>query len=316
MASPIQPRSIPLTQRLQVWVLRFLMFVFKALSVFRPKPEAPGPVTQHRYGDHPEEKLEFIPRKAGSPERHAVVYIHGGGWIAGKKELYTRDLYFLADQGHPVFNLEYPMAPENPHPGILRSLLLALEWIRENHPECESAHFMGDSAGGNLATMLGILSHNPELIRDIDALAIPRTAVSCCSVVSIYGVLDRLSWIKNEFPGSRAMMNSYGGEAAFHDEVSQDLAITPMDLMFDSIPPCYLAAGTADQLCESTEIFSKRIEGGANEVVTRIFEGEGHGFFNFAWRPASEELRRDITEFIERHDPSNTGTSSVEMGAN
>ena len=310
MSSAIQPMTITFGQRLQVITLRVLMSSFKLFSLFRKTPEAPGDITSHQYGDHRDETLEVISRKAGSPERDAVVYVHGGGWIAGKKEIYTSDLFFLAEQGHPVFNIEYPMAPENTHPGILRSLLRALEWIRENHPECETVHFMGDSAGGNLATMLGVLSSNPELIRDIDGDALPRLAVSCSSFVSIYGVLDRLSWIRNKFPGSTAMLASYGGTAAFEEEVSQDLAITPMDLKFDSLPPCYLTAGTEDQLCESTEIFAKRVEGSSNEVVTRIFDGEAHGFFNLSWRPASQQLRSDIVEFIARHD------SSTSAGAN
>ncbi|MBW2291327.1 MAG: alpha/beta hydrolase, partial [Deltaproteobacteria bacterium] len=200
MASSIQPTSIPRTsipptaitwvQRLGVFLLRVVMAIFKLSLRFRSTPPAPGPVTTHRYGEHPDQTLQFIPRKPGSVERAPVVYIHGGGWIAGKKELYTGDLFFLAEQGHPVFNIEYPLAPENPHPAILRSLLLALGWVRENHPEFESAHFMGDSAGGNLAMMLGVLSRNPELIRDVDASALPRTALSCQSVVSLYGVLD------------------------------------------------------------------------------------------------------------------------------
>lgn len=311
MASPVQPRSIPLGHRLQVILLRLLMAVFRIVTVFRGKPTPPGPISEHQYGPHPDERLEYTPRKPGSPERLAVVYIHGGGWIAGKKELYRSDLFFLAENGHPVFNVEYPMAPENPHPAILRSLLLALEWIREHHPECAHAHFMGDSAGGNLATMLGILSENPELIRDIDGEAIPRTAVRCQSVVSIYGVLDRLSWIENGFPGARAMMNSYAGEAAFKENVSQDLAITPMDLSFDAVPPCFLTAGTEDQLCESTEIFAKRVSGSANEVATKYYEGEAHGFFNFIRRPASQELRRDILAFLARHDALDAGLSST-----
>lgn len=304
MAIAIQPTSLTLGKRFGVILLRAVMLIFKWTIRFRRVPPAPGPVTTHRYGEHRDETLQFIPRKPGSAEREPVVYIHGGGWIAGQKELYTGDLFFLADQGHPVFNLEYPLAPENPHPAILRSLLLALEWVRENHPEYESAHFMGDSAGGNLATMLGVLSRNPELIRDIDSSALPRTALSCRSVVSLYGVLDRLSWIENKFPLSRVMLESYAGRAAFEEEVTPDLAITPMDLKFDSIPPCYLVAGTEDQLCDSTRLFAERLEGRSSEVMLEIFEGEQHGFFNLSWRPASQRMRGQIVEFLKRHDAS------------
>ena len=304
MADPIQPTSISLGRRLGVVVLRSVMGLFKLSLRFRKSPTPPGPVTLHNYGSHRDETLQYIPRKPGTPERGAVVYIHGGGWIAGKKELYTTDLFFLAEQGHPVFNLEYPLAPENPHPAILRSLLGALEWIRENHPEFESVHFMGDSAGGNLAMMLGILSRNPESIRDIDPTGTLRTALSCYSVVSLYGVLDRLSWIDNKFPLARVMLESYAGKAAFEREVDPSLAITPMDLKFDSVPPCYLVAGTEDQLCDSTRIFAKRLEDGPSEVVLRIFAGERHGFFNTSWRPASQEMRGEVLEFLLRNDPS------------
>ncbi len=311
MASAVRPTSIGLGHRFRVVVLRGFILVLRLVSRLRTIPSAPGPITTHRYGEHRDETLQFIPRRPGSPERAPVVYIHGGGWIAGKKELYTGDLIFLADRGHPVFNLEYPLAPENPHPAILRSLLAALAWIRENHPASASAHFMGDSAGGNLASMLGVLSCNPELIRDVDPSGVPRTALACRSVVSLYGVLDRLSWIDNKFPSSRAMLESYAGKAAFEQEVAPDLAITPMDLEFDSAPAFYLIAGTDDQLCDSTRIFAKRLTGSANEVALKIFEGERHGFFNLSWRPASQQLRGEVLEFLARHDASEAaGTNS------
>jgi acetyl esterase/lipase len=280
------------------------MGAFKLSLRFRKQSNPPGPVSLHSYGEHRDETLQYIPRKPGSPERAAVVYIHGGGWIAGKKELYTADLFFLAEQGYPVFNVEYPLAPENPHPALLRSLLKALEWIRANHPEFETVHYMGDSAGGNLAMMLGLLSNNPSLVQDITPAAASGTALGCHSVVSIYGVLDRLSWIDNKFPLSRAMLESYAGKAAFLQDVAPSLAITPMDLEFESIPASYLAAGTEDQLCDSTEMFAKRLEGSPNEVTLSIFEGEAHGFFNMYWRPAYEEMRVEILEFLDRNDPS------------
>jgi acetyl esterase len=303
MSYEIQPTSLSIGQRFGVVVLRIVMSLFKLTLRFRKQPKPPGPISLHRYGEHPDETLQYIPRKPGTPARPAVVYIHGGGWIAGKKELYTGDLFFLSDHGYPVFNLEYPLAPENPHPSILRSLLRALSWIRENHPECETVHFMGDSAGGNLATMLGTLCRNPESIREIDPSGTPRTALGCHSVVSLYGVLDRLSWIDNKFPLSRVMLEAYAGKAAFEEQVPPALAITPMDLKFDSIPPCYLVAGTKDQLCDSTRIFAKRLEGVSSEVVLSIFEGEQHGLFNTSWRPASQKLRVEVLEFLSRNDP-------------
>ena len=300
----IVPTRLSFGQRTRVALLRGVMLVFKLTTLFRRSPVPRGARSEHRYGDHRDQTLEVIDPVAGVPERAPVIYIHGGGWIAGKKELYTRDLYFLAERGHRVFNLEYPLAPENPHPGVLRSLLKALDWIVERHPEVTEAHFMGDSAGGNLVTMLGLLSHNPELIRDVDPNASPRTAVSCISIISIYGVLDRLSWIRNGFPLASAMLESYAGKAAFEVQVLPELAITPMDLKFDAVPPTYLCAGTEDELCDSTRMFGEAIKGSVNEVQLEIFTGEKHGFFNMSWRPASQKMREQILAFTARHQPA------------
>jgi acetyl esterase/lipase len=284
--------------------MRAVIVVLRVLMVLRRRPAPPETVTQHSYGSHPRETLEVIGADPNATPRAPVVYIHGGGWIACNKELYTADLYFLAEQGHTVFNVEYPLAPETPHPGILQSLLRALEWIRENHPSCTHAHFMGDSAGGNLVTMLGLLCENPERIADIDAEAPQRTGVSCLSVISIYGVLDRLSWLEHGFPLSGAMLESYGGKTAFEEKVGPDLAITPMDLEFDASPPLYLCGATQDPLCESTRIFAERMKGSPVEVQVEYFEGEQHGFFNLSWREASQELRRQILAFAARHEPT------------
>jgi hypothetical protein len=37
-------------------------------------------------------------------------------------------------------------------------------------------------------------------------------------------------------------------------------------------------------------------------VVTDIFEGQPHGFFNFSSRPACQEMRANILAFIARND--------------
>lgn len=259
-----------------------------------------GKLTGHAYGPHPDERIEVIERGAESTARPPVVYIHGGGWVGGKKEMYTGELRFLGDAGYPVFNLEYPMAPERPHPHMLLSLLSALTWIRDQHPEYESVHLMGDSAGGNLALMLGILIENPSLIHQLDpaaSLNLPRAQ----SVVSMYGVLDRLSWIEHGFPGGRLMLECYGGPEAFEPEVGPELAITPMDLTFDSLPPTFITAGSKDQLAESSRLCADHLQKRFDPVSYQVYPGEAHGFFNRSGRPATQQLRSDILGFLSKH---------------
>mgnify|MGYP001828980295 FL=1 len=314
MAHSIPPTPLSLRRRIDLWMARFIALVFFVINKLRPLPKPPQPVSVHRYGPHPDENLQFIPARADAPSRAPLVFIHGGGWIIMKKELYTRALIEFAEAGYPVFNLEYPLAPEHPHPGMLLSLLEALRWIRGQHPEVQSVHLMGDSAGGNLAMMLGILSHNPRLLRVLGPSAPSEVPVSIASVVSLYGVLDRLSWRHNGFPGVDLMLECYGGKVVFEERVPADKAITPMDLEFDSYPPSFLVAGSKDRLCEATRICSKRLESIPGVAKTKIYEGEIHGFFSMEWRPGYSELRRDIFEFLEAHEPRGDLANELHFG--
>lgn len=295
----VSPRKLRPSQKLGVSAWRTMMGVFGLLSSLRRR-SLPDSMSEQAYGSHPAERLEVIDRSAGSPPLAPVVYVHGGGWICGKKEMYTQELLFLTEVGHPVFNVEYPMAPERPHPHMLLSLLSALAWIREQHPDVETVHLMGDSAGGNLVMMLAIMMANPQLIQQLDpdaSFTLPRIK----SVISIYGVLDRLSWIEKGFPSAALMLESYAGPEAFEPEVGAQHAVTPMDVEFDVLPPTLITCGSKDQLAESSRICAEALQKRFEPVEYQVYPGENHGFFNRAGRPAAEKLRNDILAFLSKY---------------
>ena len=292
--------------------------VFKGLKTLSP----PGAITQHSYGSHPDERLELIAPNPSAPRRAPVVYLHGGGWICGTKESFTGGLFFLAEAGyththtnthshthththtthtsHPVFNIEYPLAPERPHPHMLRSLLRALNWIHKHHPEHEAIHLMGDSAGGNLAVMLAILTANRELILALDpdfTAATPNPR----SVISLYGLFERFSLIENGFPTAAVLLESYAGADALTLE-GPAAAITPMDLPeFAALPPTLITAGSKDPLAESSRLGFEHLRQRFDKVEHIVYEGEGHGFFENQGRPACIRMKADILEFLAKH---------------
>lgn len=300
MTRPCTPTTLRLGQRLAVMGWRSLQGVagvFNSLKRLSP----PGKITQHTYGAHPDERLEIISPNATAPKLAPIVYIHGGGWVCSTKEMFTGDLLFLAEAGHPVFNVEYPLAPERPHPQMLLSLLDALSWIHEQHPEHESVHLMGDSAGGNLAMMLAILTANRELIRTLDpnfTAATPRPQSATC----LYGVLERMNLVESSFPTAATLVEAYAGPAALTPEGSPDTAITPMDLDFASLPPTFVAAAGEDPLAENSRIGVEHLRKKHFEPVDfKVYDGEHHGFFTKPNRPACQELRTDILNFLAKH---------------
>jgi acetyl esterase len=313
MAHDVPPTPLGLRRRFDLLVARVIAVLLAAVDKLRRHPEPPAPITEHRYGPHPRETLQLIPPKPEAPRRTPIVFIHGGGWIIMDSRLWTRELIDFASHGYPVFNVEYPLAPERPHPLMLRSLLQALGFIRERHPEVDRVHLMGDSAGGNLVMMLALFSANPELLQDLGPGAPSEVPLRVQSVVPLYGIIDRTTSRRNRFPGIDLMMEAYGGREALEDEVARNKAITPMDLEFDACPPCFLVAGAKDRLADGTRALEKRMSHMPIEMTCKVYEGERHGFFSMPWRPRYAELRRDIFAFLDKHESAARAEGRIDL---
>ncbi|MCA9546724.1 MAG: alpha/beta hydrolase fold domain-containing protein, partial [Myxococcales bacterium] len=273
-----------------------------AMAAARPQAEFRARSVRripHRYGARRVEALDHLGAADHAPRRSPIVYVHGGGWTSGLRELYTPELAWFARRGYPVFNIDYPLAPEHPWPEPFVSVLRAIAWVGERFEGADRVHLMGDSAGGNLVMMAGIAIENREILAalapDLAEAAFPEVR----SVVSLYGVLDRHSWIRNGFPNARMFMASYLGPDGFREEALAHVAATPLDHAFDRHPPCLLVAGTKDPLAESTTLCHDTLKARGGRVEQRIYPGEHHAFFNFFWRPAARALRRDVLSFLE-----------------
>lgn len=245
-----------------------------------------------RYGLHRDEILDI---REGNGTHKPVVYFHGGGWAMGTKDFYSHDLMFLTDAGHTVFNVEYPKAPEYPHPLPLRAVLKALAFVRETS---EAVHVMGDSAGGNLAIMAGVLAQNPDLIAHVDPTFDPKTLPTILSATSIYGVLDRASCMNTKVPGGETMLEAYGGPNVLLERVDPKYAITPMDLVFTTHPPCLLTCGEHDPILESTQVYHQHLHTAGHEVQVKIYPGATHGYFNFPDGETKRQSAQDIIAFL------------------
>lgn len=88
----------------------------------------------------------------------AVVYFHGGGWIAGDLEIHDSDARSLALRGDcVVVAVDYRKAPEHPFPAAVEDAYLATKWAADNAAEIGAGDGLavaGDSAGATLAAVV------------------------------------------------------------------------------------------------------------------------------------------------------------------
>ncbi|MFN7507066.1 MAG: alpha/beta hydrolase, partial [Limnobacter sp.] len=88
----------------------------------------------------------------------AMLYIHGGAFVAGHPPMYRPFCGALANAlGFRVFMVDYRLAPENPFPAPLDDCIASFEALVANTPAGEPIFVAGDSAGGNLS--LAVLQH-------------------------------------------------------------------------------------------------------------------------------------------------------------
>src|SRR6056297_781509 len=105
--------------RLKAYLLKALLsgsdYVTAALASSHPAPPVRALIANIPYGPHRHNRLDVIVPTAGTP-RVPVVFVHGGGWVAGHKSIYTAPCLRLADEGYCIFNINYRLGPFTPWP--------------------------------------------------------------------------------------------------------------------------------------------------------------------------------------------------------
>ena len=61
-----------------------------------------------------------------------TIYVHGGGWISGNKNSYTRICKSFAHEGYLTFNINYRLTPRYSYPSQIQDIASAINWIERN----------------------------------------------------------------------------------------------------------------------------------------------------------------------------------------
>jgi acetyl esterase/lipase len=109
--------------------------------------------------DLPAKQLNvFAPKKA--EKAPVLIFIHGGSWNSGRKEIYDFMGSRLARRGVVTVIIDYPLAPTHKLPAMEKSSLMAVKWVKDNISnyggDPEQIYVSGHSAGGHLAALVAI----------------------------------------------------------------------------------------------------------------------------------------------------------------
>lgn len=132
-------------------------------------------------------EITIVRPKDNNEKLPVILYAHGGGWILGDKDVFDMLIRKLANctQSVVVF-VNFTPAPEAIYPLISNQIYATLEYLFENPDEfnidSNRIAIVGDSAGGNLATVTALRAkkeNGPKILYQV--LLYPVTDASMSS---------------------------------------------------------------------------------------------------------------------------------------
>jgi acetyl esterase/lipase len=159
-----------------------------------------------------------LPPGADGPSP-VVLWIHGGGWREGSRlELPESIAPFdfhgrLLARGYAVADVDYRLAFEAQYPAQLADVQAAIRWLRHyaEQLDIDPARFatLGESAGGHLASMAGLLGEGDTAIQavvnwygvaDLTTIGDPQDATTLPAQLLGGPIGDRLDFARSASP--------------------------------------------------------------------------------------------------------------------
>ncbi|TQN68271.1 Carboxylesterase NlhH [Colletotrichum shisoi] len=215
----------------------------------------------------------------------AVVYVHGGGFVAGDVDIFAPQIKrFVEASGLPFFAVDYRLAPEFPGGVGAEDVYHGLKYLSEHaaafNVDKAKIVMMGDSAGGGIAAGATLMARDrglaPPLRRQV--LVYPmlddRTALAEDSAV-----FPLLTWkTRDSLLAWRAVLGDKAGDPAAE---GVSLYAAPGRARVEDprgLPRTYLDVGSLDLFWDECVEFVGKLARADVEVEFHLWPGLPHGF--------------------------------------
>ncbi len=214
----------------------------------------------------------------GGGVRPALIYFHGGGWVFGNLDTHDavcRDL--AAESGAVVISVDYRLSPEVKFPAAVNDSYAATLWIAANAERLgiDARHISvgGDSAGGNLATVIAMRCRDaggPKLARQL--LIYPVTDLSSFDTASHRELAEGYFL-------TRAAMQWFTGHYLASGDQSRHPEASPLHAPnLSGLPPAFVMTAEFDPLRDEGEAYAARLQQAGVSVTAKRYPGMIHGF--------------------------------------
>lgn len=250
---------------------------FAAMSGLTEGPEVAK--VEMRQADGPAGKISMrIYSPAGDTPKPALVYFHGGGFVVCDLDSHDATCRELANGADcVVVSVDYRLAPEAKFPAAPEDCYAATQWVSREAKQLgiDAARIAvgGDSAGGNLATVVAMMSRErggPSLIHQLLIYPVTDNRFDTTSYKdngSGYFLSENLMrWFWHHYLESEADgENPLASPLRAHD--------------LSGLPSATVLTAEYDPLRDEGRAYAERLEEAGVATTYTNYPGVFHGFF-------------------------------------
>jgi acetyl esterase len=222
-----------------------------------------------------------------------LVYLHGGGWVAGSPKSHQKLGMQFAENGYLTINLDYRLAPEHPFPAGFDDCVFASSWAVENarrwNGDGTRLAIGGDSAGGNLAAAT------------LTKFAGENGPVKFKAGLLIYGLYDVPAVLGRERDGMGLDMMARAYLANDYSTLQNDPRVSPIKAVTAGMPPLYILCGDDDALLPESHAMAQACKNAGVLHEVDIVPQMPHGFIQIWMLSAAGAAQTRMYDFMRRH---------------
>ncbi|MBV8092551.1 MAG: alpha/beta hydrolase [Acetobacteraceae bacterium] len=206
-----------------------------------------------------------------------LVFLHGGGWVVGDCETHDGICRTLANYAQCcVVSAEYRLAPEFKFPAAVDDSASVLHWVARQagmlRIDAERLAVGGDSAGGNLAAVLALMSRDGAL----PPVSLQLLLYPAVDLVQTQGAELRFT---EDLPLTTKTMAWFIEHYLSRPSDARDWRASPLRAsQLEAVAPAFVLTAGYDPLCDEAQAYARRLEHDGGQVTSVHFAGQMHGF--------------------------------------
>ncbi|MEZ0602509.1 alpha/beta hydrolase [Paraburkholderia sp. IW21] len=207
-----------------------------------------------------------------------MVYYHGGGWVIADTMTYDASPRALANGAKAIIvAVDYRQAPEHPFPAASDDAYAAYQWVlshaREFQADPHRVAVGGESAGGNLATVVSMMARDKKTPMPVyELLVYPITNND----------FSTPSYLENATakPLSKPMMEWFFKQYAPDAKEANNPYVSPLKAeSLRGLPPATIITDEIDPLRSEGKAYADRLRSAGVKVSYKNYVGVTHEFF-------------------------------------